>query len=169
MVNPTPNTVEKSADNLLGLLKDIHSAAPADWWPLAPGWWILTIAIVILLSWLGKRLYRAWKRYRFKVMVKTMLVDIFQTYSEQPRELLVELNQLFKRWLTNQGAHGLQQLSGAAWAAYLQGGTSVNEAEQKVIETLATAQYQTDIPVYDVELLKAWALRWLAARVVING
>jgi len=169
VVNPLSNNTEKPADSLLAVLKDIHSAAPADWWPPAPGWWILTIVTVILLSWLGKKLYRVWKRYRFKVMVKAMLVDVFQSHSEQPRQLLVELNQLFKRWLSSQGAHGLQQITGTAWAAYLQAGTSVNEAEKKAIETLATAQYQTGVPVYDAELLQTWALRWLDARVVMNG
>lgn len=169
MVSPAPNIAEKPADNLLALLKDIHPAAPADWWPPAPGWWVLTIVITILLIWLGNKLYRAWKRYRFKVMVKAMLVDIFQRRAEQPRELLMELNQLFKRWLTSQGAQGLQQLSGAGWAAYLQGGTPVSDTERKAIETLATAQYQTDFPDYDAELLQSWALRWLDTRVVVNG
>lgn len=169
MANPAPSSVEKPAENLLGLLKDIHPAAAADWWPPAPGWWVLIISTAILLSWLGIKLYRAWKRYRFKVMVKAMAHDVFQQHSEQPRELLVELNQIFKRWLSSQGMQGVQNLSGAAWAAYLQGGTPVNEAEISAIEILATAQYQPDLPIYDAAVLQSWALRWLDKQVVING
>lgn len=169
MASPDFNTTAQSADSLLALLKDIHPAESASWWPPAPGWWILAFVSAVLLWWLGNKLFKAWKRYRFKLMVKAMLAALFQQHADQPRELLVELNQLFKRWLGSQGIQGVQHLAASDWAAYLQSDMAVSEAEKTVIETLASAQYQSLVPDYDIELLKAWSQRWLNSREMNRG
>jgi len=98
-----------------------------------------------------------------------MLAELFQRQAGQPRELLVELNQLFKRWLASQGGQGVQHLTGAEWAQYLQDGMHPSSAENAVIETLACAQYQLEVPDYDVQLLQAWAQRWLNSREMLRG
>ncbi len=169
MASPDSNRVEKSADSLLALLKDIHPAESAAWWPPAPGWWLLVIVTAVICWWLGNKLFKAWKRYRFKKMVKAMLAELFQRQAGQPRELLVELNQLFKRWLASQGGQSAQHLTGVDWAQYLQDGMHSSAAEKAVIETLACAQYQLEVPDYDIQLLEAWAQRWLNSREMLRG
>lgn len=169
MASPDPENIEISADSILALLKDIHPAETAAWWPPAPGWWLLTFITAVVLWWLGNKLLKAWKRYRLKVMARAMLFDLFQRQAGQPRELLAELNQFFKRWLASQGGQNVQYLSSTDWAQHLQNEMNVSAKEVAVIETLTSAQYQSEVPAYDVELLQSWALRWLNLQEVRHG
>ncbi|NVK88722.1 MAG: DUF4381 domain-containing protein [Gammaproteobacteria bacterium] len=45
MSNTSANSQE-----LLKQLKDIHSPDPVSWWPLAPGWWIIIILLIISIG-----------------------------------------------------------------------------------------------------------------------
>lgn len=41
-------------------LRDIHLPEPISWWPAAPGWWLLLLAVVTFLLFL----VFAWRRWR---------------------------------------------------------------------------------------------------------
>ncbi len=170
MASPDSNTVNRSADSLLALIKDIHPAAPADWWPPAPGWWLLTFLVLLLLWWLGRWMISAWRRFKFKRMVTAMLTTLFREPSVSPRQLLVELNQLLKRWLSSQGNNSVQYLTGPAWAEYLLTTSKEISAKEKIaIEVLASGHYQNKVPEYEPKILQNWAERWLNWQEKSNG
>ena len=48
---PDPDTLR----SVLSELHDIQEPAPVSGWPLAPGWWVLAVVLVLILSWLTAR------------------------------------------------------------------------------------------------------------------
>ncbi|MGA9573674.1 MAG: DUF4381 family protein [Lysobacterales bacterium] len=84
--------------DLLSQLKDIHSAAPAPWWPPAPGWWVLALLVLVLLGWL---LRRALARLRVQRRRKQMLgwIDHLNANVDpqrDPQTYISTLNRIFK-------------------------------------------------------------------------
>lgn len=49
-------------DDVLSLLKDIHTPPAVSWWPLAVGYWILLIMAVVALFWFVRRYRQHWVR-----------------------------------------------------------------------------------------------------------
>ena len=43
-------------------LRDLHLPEPINWWPLAPGWWLVIALVLFALGWL---LWQAWRKYQF--------------------------------------------------------------------------------------------------------
>lgn len=108
--------------DLLSQLRDIHSAAPVPWWPPAPGWWVLALLLLVLLTWLGRRVLA---RYRLHHRRKQMLawVDHLNANidpARDPQAYLSTLNRIFK--LVALRAFPDQQcavLNGQEWADFL--------------------------------------------------
>ncbi|MGD2138441.1 MAG: DUF4381 family protein, partial [Gammaproteobacteria bacterium] len=38
------------ADDPLAALRPLHPPAPVEWWPPAPGWWVLGVLLLALLG-----------------------------------------------------------------------------------------------------------------------
>ncbi len=63
------NLANQVHDVMLGKLQDIEGVGPADWLPLAPGWWVLIIITILflikwLISYLRRRAYRQTWQYK---------------------------------------------------------------------------------------------------------
>ncbi len=105
--------------------------APVSWWPPAPGWWLLLIALPLLLWgiwWLRKRLVGKLRRPQRSQELDPLRLAALQELENLPRPLpgepagvwLQQLNALLKRLCRehypNQHSH---TLSGRAWLAFL--------------------------------------------------
>ena len=51
-----------SLDNL----RDIVESPPVSWWPLAPGWWVLLIALAIVTIIAVNRIWNQWKANAYR-------------------------------------------------------------------------------------------------------
>lgn len=47
-------------------LNDIVMPAAVPWWPPAPGWYVLAMIVLLLVSWLGLRAIRHWNGNRYR-------------------------------------------------------------------------------------------------------
>jgi hypothetical protein len=107
-----------SLDNL----HDILTPAPVPWWPPAPGWYVVGVAVLVLAVWAGWRWWRRWQAvaYRRAALAALQQLKVRSTDEAQRATALRELPELVKR--TALAAFPRQQvaaLSGAAWLTFL--------------------------------------------------
>jgi hypothetical protein len=108
-------------------LRDIHGPDPVSWWPPAPGWWLLALAVVLGL-WL---LWRLLPLLRIPVIVDlTWRWDAARQLRElrrrvrknqDPKESAAELSELLRRIaMARLGRKACAGLTGRDWLAWLQ-------------------------------------------------
>lgn len=104
-------------------LRDLHLPAEPGWWPPAPGWWLLAAAALWLVSWLGLRLYRRWRRQRPFRTAMTMLDGLLRDAQQQQLaapDFAHAVNALLKRALIYGARRSdAAPLTGTAWLVYL--------------------------------------------------
>ena len=102
-------------------LRDIHTPGVPEFWPPAPGWWLLAVAAIILLVWLGIKLrhYLRFRRQRNQVL--QMLDELAGRFdSAQAPEWLSELSILLRRVaLTRFPRRQVASLHGRDWLHFL--------------------------------------------------
>ena len=47
-------------------MHDLVVPDPVTWWPLAPGWWVVLLALGLALIWLASHSYRRWKQNAYR-------------------------------------------------------------------------------------------------------
>lgn len=112
--------------NPLAELKDIHLPAPAPWWDIALGWWLLVMIVVALLFW-GLPKIVVWSKQRKKrqnmlLSMQTHLANIQEVYQKQQDShlALVELSIFLRRvCLTVFGEKQTAGLIGKPWLTFL--------------------------------------------------
>ncbi len=140
-------------------LKDIHLPDPVSWWPMAPGWWLLIILILITLT-AGFYYWRFWQQsLRYKKSALKILTTAFQSNSDDltflndcaaiTRRLTLSI-QSKKEIPTNYA--GLQ---GNEWQQVLQ-----QHMPEPQAELLATGRYQSS-PSIDRTALYNAVKQWL--------
>jgi hypothetical protein len=106
-----------------GQLKAIHGLDPISWWPLAPGWWIS--ALLILLSILIIALFirhlinyppGSWRKDAREALRQLRRAS----WQQSPKETVGELSELLRRiGMARFGRRGLASLSGPEWLEWL--------------------------------------------------
>ena len=103
------------------VLRDIHLPDVALWWPPAPGWWLLS-AILIVLCFIGSRLWRWLRQPSIRQQARCAFKQIkrdFHQHQDQ-RRLVTELSTLLRRTaMSYQGREQTAGLTGSAWADQL--------------------------------------------------
>jgi hypothetical protein len=148
--------------DLLSQLRDIHAAAPVPWWPPAPGWWVLAILLLVLLTWL-LRLARA--RYKIRQRRKQMLawVDHLNASIDpqrDPQAYLSTLNRIFK--LVALRAFPGQQcavLAGQDWADFLVDKMKTSTSADS-LSVLASGPYDP-APQFDPDMMSELTRLWI--------
>lgn len=105
-------------------LRDIHAAAVASWWPLAPLVWVLLGVVLIAVVVAGVIGFRRWRR-ALRKRALLLHLDALRTDFVQHRDraqLAQNLSQWLRRLLLHKGgqpATEIAALTGERWSAHL--------------------------------------------------
>lgn len=106
-------------------LRDLHLPEPLDWWPLAPGWWIL---IALVLIGLGYVAHSAWLRWRRNALRRLALKNLARVRRDYDRgqdvlTLVKEMSTLLRRaMLAYTPRDEVAGLTGRDWLVWLDRG-----------------------------------------------
>ena len=142
-------------------LHDIHGAPPPDFWPPAPGWWILALIVLVALSVLVWRGVISWRRRRQRARILSELNALSTDSTEQ---LATRLSMLLRRVaLMCFARQEVAPLSGQAWLMFLDRTGGNGEFVNGVGNVLATAPYRSAPAANEIDndALVALARQWL--------
>jgi len=103
----------------LDRLHDIVPASTPSWWPLAPGWYLLIVLLLLIAAW---KSYRGWRHYRRNRYRRAALEELAAMRGASTGVELERLSGLLKR--TALHAYPRSQvaaLSGPQWQRFLNG------------------------------------------------
>lgn len=106
----------------LAQLRDIHLPDAVGWWPLAPGWYVLAITIIIVFLLLGFFLTRHYVRGRARRQALRLLSSFQQQYEKEANSQsgAARISELLKRvaliYFPREQVAGLQ---GDPWITFL--------------------------------------------------
>ncbi len=129
---------------LLQQLHDIHLPHAIGFWPIAPGWWVLFLLLVIIFSVAAFYLNLFLKAYRLKKAYLLELDEIKKQFKQHQnsRLALEKLTQLLKSFaLIRYPRQTVASLHGQAWYDFLQQ-TAPNLDLKPMHDLLTEALYQ---------------------------
>lgn len=145
-------------------LRDIHLPEASLWWPLAPGWWLLALLLVILALacwWLLHRLRRR--------SISRSSLGEFQRIREAHRdgqpgsETIRQIAALLRRVLISyRGRDEAGASTGAGWMRAIAELASGNVFSEQQLQLLAHDRYRRDCDC-DIESLLEASEAWIRA------
>ena len=105
-------------------LRDIHGLDPVSWWPIAPGWWIgallillTTIGLILLIRHLIRFPPGSWRRE-----ARSALHDLWRQRNQlSQKESAARLSELLRRIaIARFGREKTASISGMEWLAWLE-------------------------------------------------
>jgi hypothetical protein len=154
---------------LIDPLRDIHGIDPAPWWPLAAGWWLIMLGILLgsLLAWWLWRQRRLYPLGRWQKDARRRLQQLRKRLKSAPtKELAGELSELLRRIaIARCGRKKTASMTGKAWLAWLhnndQSGFNWQEEGQLLLLLPYAPPNQESDRVAIGRLIEA-ALRWVS-------
>jgi len=168
-LNSDPSNVADSMMAQTLNLRDIHLPEPVSWWPIAPGWWLLAVTVLLLLIviFIGRKIYTS---RQLKRDIAAELESIKQQFqkTQNKSELAKSLSVLLRRTsLTYYPEENIAGLTGEDWLAMLDNswpdsrssGSHRSDNKQKnnhqfqsdIGKLLITAPYQTEQALADFD------------------
>jgi hypothetical protein len=151
-------------------LRDIHLPDPISWWPLAWGWWLLIISVLLIIV-----MALMWfiRREKIKKIDKPVLFmqTLVQLKSEkQAQSFAIKLSALLKHSAIYYYGQQAAGLSGETWLAFLDQHWALGKTPEQKNTThvflspqgraLLSAPYQEN-PIIDQKFLGQLAYDWL--------
>ncbi len=148
----------------LAQLRDIHTPVSVDWWPLAPGWWLLlllTLALLIVACMWVLRRYRA---NAYRRAARAELAQYFHNWQQNGDGLvyLQSANSILKRAaMLRYRDSAVQGLSGTAWCEFLDRQWVGSQDTGFGNSPFVSALYSDAALLADINTLHTLADRWL--------
>ncbi len=98
-------------------LRDIHVSPLPEWWPPAPGWWIVALVSLAALAYCVWLLMRQWRIRQRRRFVLSELEAIHRRWNQHGRDekLLAELSEFLRRLGLALGGRSLAGVTGSQW------------------------------------------------------
>lgn len=146
-------------------LRDIHLPPPVSWWPLAPGWYLVLAAVILVALITAFIIYR-YRQCRLRRAAQAELARVRRVYRRHrdPRRLARDLSVLLRRiCLSRLPREQVAGVTGEAWLALLDSQlppTRTGEFSQGPGRALVNAPYDPRAQV-DAEGLLALCAVWI--------
>lgn len=129
--------------NPLDQLRDIHLPQAVDWWPLAPGWWILIALVIAVCAYAGYWLYQRYQASMIKRQAIELLTELNNEHQANHKQLLAEYSKLIRRVVISYyPREQFAAVSGKAWVEQLNQLTEQAYFTGDCAELLAQGAYQ---------------------------
>ena len=128
-------------------LRDIHLPGPPEFWPPAPGWWVLAAIAVGLATWVGVLLWRQVRIRRQRRHILALLERMEQsTNGAATPEFLAQLSRLMRRLaLMRFPRHEIASLTGIKWLQFLDSSGGNGQFSQGPGKVLAHGPYMREL------------------------
>lgn len=162
----TPNQLtqmpnQTQASDPLAQLRDIQLPDAISPWPPAPGWWIMTLFIIVVIFALIYWLKKTWDKRRYRQAALQQLNNL-KTYVDQPNVYLQHLNSLLKRTaITAMPTALVAPLNGQQWLLFLDRSGSTTQFTQGVGKVLASGPYQPIVDKINIDELESLCQEWI--------
>jgi hypothetical protein len=143
-------------------LRDIHLPDSVDFWPPAPGWWLLAVLLPLLIF-LCRYFYKRIRRQTAAKTAAKLLSAIRRDSGADARQTLAALSALLRRVAISTAPRSdVASLRGEAWLSYLDQSLPDAPFSQGPGRCLADGHYRQTPPA-DAELEALFELceRWL--------
>jgi hypothetical protein len=107
-------------------LHDVVSPEAVGWWPLAPGWWAVLVALLSFAVWRAWVAYRAWQAdgYRRAALEELAVIEAGIGDPAQSAGAMAGVAALLKRTaLCAAPREAVASITGETWLGYLDRGT----------------------------------------------
>lgn len=149
-------------EQLLSMLRDARAPEAIGWWPLAPGWWILIVLLIMatsVVSYLAIR-HSNKNRYRRNALREASMLYTDYTGDNDGKAYLNNISQLLRRIIASIcGREMTANLSGSNWVNLINQYSSAPLSSQST-DALAVQVYRSD-PVTDIEELHREVCGWI--------
>jgi hypothetical protein len=136
----------------LDRLHDIVLPQAVSWWPLAPGWYVILVLLLVVCGCLGYRYWRRWQTNAYRREALQELADM----KDSPA--IAEL--LRRTALAIVPRSDVAQKTDFVWTEWLAAQCSY-PMPSKVRHLLAAGVYDQHETDGDFELLKGYAIQWV--------
>jgi hypothetical protein len=134
---------------LMAQIIEIQSPPEVGLWPLAPGWWVLLVALTLAGSWSTWALLRWIKRRAYRRSGLRLLKRLQQQNGLGGGALARQLNEILKRTALASPHYRhlhIGSVHGAAWQAFLCQSTPDFPNKTELAAALAQAHYRPKAP-----------------------
>lgn len=103
-------------------LRDIRLPAEPGFWPLAPGWWLLLVLTLVLITWLAIKWYQYTKKKRRWQQIEHQLavIELEFNQSKNQQKLLTDVSVFLRRFVKFQlKQNQATALAGKDWIEHL--------------------------------------------------
>lgn len=144
-------------------LRDIHLAPAVQFWPPAPGWWLLALLAGVALAFLALWLYRRYRRHRQRRRILQELDQLGMTCTRVTApEFVTAVSTLLRRVaLQRHARERVAPLSGAAWLQFLDETGGNGQFTTGVGKLLGDGPYVPYLQEIPAEPLLALARDWI--------